>query len=75
MVGPSGAPPEVVTPAIGTVAVSLEPDDLAAALDRSLALAEDPSTAEACRAVAGRFDWDDAIAPLLEDLYASDVRR
>ncbi|MFP5257317.1 MAG: glycosyltransferase family 4 protein [Acidimicrobiia bacterium] len=67
--GPAGAPPEVISPEVGVVAPALDPLSLADALDRGLALAEAPGTVEACQAVARRYDWDDAIAPLLEDLY------
>lgn len=74
VVGPSGAPPEVVTPAIGSVASSLEPEPLRQALAEGLALATRPGTVEACRTTAARFDWDDAIAPLLEDLYRGTQR-
>jgi glycosyltransferase involved in cell wall biosynthesis len=70
VVGPSGAPPEVVEPTIGAVAEALDPVPLARALGQGLALAEQPGTAAACRAIAGHFDWDDAIAPLLEEHYS-----
>jgi phosphatidylinositol alpha-mannosyltransferase len=74
VVGPSGAPPEVVQPAIGAIAASLEPEPLCQALADGLALATQSGTVEACRATAARFDWDDAIAPLLEDLYRETER-
>ena len=32
-------------------------------------LARLPETAEACRAVAARYDWDQAIVPRLEAIY------
>jgi glycosyltransferase involved in cell wall biosynthesis len=72
--GPAGAPREVIDPSVGAVAASLEPADLAAALDHALDLAERPATAAACQAVAARYDWDAAIAPLLEHLYGSPDR-
>jgi phosphatidylinositol alpha-mannosyltransferase len=74
VVGPSGAPPEVVEPATGVVAASLDPDPLAGALAAGLELAQREGTVEACRASAARFDWDLALAPLLEGLYDSEVR-
>jgi glycosyltransferase involved in cell wall biosynthesis len=73
--GPAGAPSETVDDTVGAVATSLEPEPLADALHRSLSLAEQPPTVDACRAVAARFDWDDAIAPLLESIYLADDRR
>jgi glycosyltransferase involved in cell wall biosynthesis len=74
VVGPAGAPPEIVRPGIGAVARSLEPEPLRDALAEGLALAGGPGTVEACRATAARFDWDDAIAPLLEGLYRGTER-
>lgn len=74
VVGPAGAPREVVEPSVGVVAAGLDPEPLATALDRALDLAREPSTVDACRAVAQRFDWDGAIAPLLEELYAGSDR-
>jgi glycosyltransferase involved in cell wall biosynthesis len=75
VVGPRGAPREVVDERIGSVATSLEPEPLAAALDRGLHLVESESIVDSCRAVAGRYDWDTAVAPLLEALYADTARR
>lgn len=69
VVGPSGAPPEVVEPEVGVVATSLDPEPLATALRAGIELATKPDSVDACRAVAARFDWDKAIAPLLEELY------
>lgn len=70
VVGPAGAPREVVEPSVGCVAASLDAPQLAEALGRALDLAADPTTVDSCRSVASRFDWDDAIAPLLETIYA-----
>lgn len=72
--GPAGAPPEIVHPAIGAVASSLDPAPLAAALDHALDLAGGATTVDTCRAVARRYDWDDAIAPLLESIYEDAAR-
>ena len=50
-----------------------EPDDEASlvdAMDDALELAGDPATAEACRARAARYDWDQVIAGY-EQLYGS----
>lgn len=75
VVGPAGAPREVVGPGTGVVATSLDPADLAEALLHGFALAEDPATAGTCREAAAAFDWDAAHAPLLEELYRSTERR
>lgn len=74
VVGPSGAPPEVVKPSVGVVAASLEPDPLRHALVDGLALVERDGTVAACRATAAQYDWDAAIAPLLERLYTDTQR-
>ncbi len=75
VVGPAGAPPEVVGPGTGVVAATLGPEDLAQALLSGFELAEDPATVDACRQAAAAYDWDDAHAPLLEELYRSGDRR
>ena len=64
------APPSLVTPATGASARPHDPASLAEALRTGLALARDPQTAEACRSFALGYDWQDGIAPLLEDLYS-----
>ena len=68
------APPELVLPGTGAVAGPDDPAALAAALESGLDLAARPGTAEACRASALPFDWDSAIAPLLEGLYGQPGR-
>jgi phosphatidyl-myo-inositol alpha-mannosyltransferase len=72
VVGNSGNPPSLVTPQTGVVAEALDAESLSAALDRGLELATRAETADACRASVARYDWDAAIAPLLEDLYRPD---
>jgi phosphatidyl-myo-inositol alpha-mannosyltransferase len=69
VVGPQGAPPEVVEPGVGVVAPSLEAEPLAAALARGLELSQQPGTVDRCREVAARYDWHAGVAPLLERLY------
>jgi phosphatidyl-myo-inositol alpha-mannosyltransferase len=69
VVGPEGAPRELVDPQVGVVAPSLEPEPLAAALAQALQLSQRPEAVERCRAVARRYDWDGSVAPLLEALY------
>jgi phosphatidylinositol alpha-mannosyltransferase len=65
------APPSLVTPATGAIANPKDPRSLAKALRRGLELATGPDTARVCREFAEKFDWDDSIAPLLEDIYGS----
>lgn len=64
------APPSLVTPETGAVAEPHNPASLAVALGRGLALAADPDTATRCREFSRHYDWDEAIAPLLERLYS-----
>ena len=68
------APPSLVTSGTGSVAKPHDPESLAAALDTGLTLAQEDGTPQRCRTRAERFDWDDAIAPLLESLYVSGNR-
>jgi phosphatidylinositol alpha-mannosyltransferase len=74
VVGNDGAPPALVQPGIGAACREMTADDLAAALATGLDLAADPETAARCRAVALEYDWDQAIAPILEGLYAGTER-
>lgn len=74
VVGDVSAPAELVTPPTGRRTDPLDAPTLAARLDEVLDMATDPATAVACRELAARFDWDGAIAPLLEGIYASDER-
>ncbi len=70
VVANDGAPPELVTPLVGSVAEPHSAVSLSAALERGLELAQQPATQEHCRAAANRFDWDASIAPMLETLYS-----
>lgn len=74
VVGDRGAPSELVTPETGRRADPFTAACLAERLDEALDLATDPETAGACRRRAEPFDWQDAIAPLLVDLYSSSDR-
>ena len=65
------APPSMVTPGTGFVAEPHDPESLASALEAALTLAREEGTPQRCRARAEQFDWDTAIAPLLESLYVS----
>jgi glycosyltransferase involved in cell wall biosynthesis len=68
-----GAPPELIRPGIG---FACDADSVAALADgivQAFDLARDPATAARCRERAAAFDWDLAIAPLLEELYVRPV--
>jgi glycosyltransferase involved in cell wall biosynthesis len=66
----SGAPKELVTEGVtGELCPAGEPEGLAQACLRGFELAQRPQTIEACRETAARFDWDAALAPLVEGLY------
>lgn len=70
VVSTHGAPQELVDE--GTTGELCQPHDaegFAAASLRAFALARMGSTVSACRKAAARFSWDDAIAPLCEQLY------
>ena len=71
VVADDSAPPELVKPGVGAVAKPGDPASLASALIDALALAPRPSTSNRCRDVASSYDWDAAIAPALEALYAA----
>lgn len=75
VVSDHSAPPELVTPETGATCRPEDAASLAEALERALSLAEDPATANRCRAFAHRYDWDDAIAPQLEAIYAGGPAR
>jgi phosphatidylinositol alpha-mannosyltransferase len=69
VVADDGAPPQLITPETGAVAIPHNVDSLVKALEVGLVLAENPATAGRCRAFASQFDWDLSIAPILERLY------
>ena len=70
VVSTSGAPKELVTEGVtGELCELGDPESLAQACLRGFELARRAETVEACRATAARFDWDSALAPLVEDLY------
>ncbi|MGH9122386.1 MAG: glycosyltransferase, partial [Acidimicrobiales bacterium] len=70
VVADDAAPPSLVTPETGTIAPLHDPAALADALRGALDLATRPETAARCRESAERYDWDGAIAPLLEEIYS-----
>jgi phosphatidylinositol alpha-mannosyltransferase len=65
------APPELVSPETGAVCQPGDTESLARGLRHAFALARDRATVERCRARAQAHDWDDALAPHLEKIYAS----
>jgi phosphatidyl-myo-inositol alpha-mannosyltransferase len=69
VVADDGAPPQLVTPKTGAIAVPHDATSLAQALETGFTLAQDPATAAHCRDFAMQFDWDQSMAPLLERLY------
>jgi phosphatidylinositol alpha-mannosyltransferase len=74
VVADHSAPPELVTKATGALCEPGNAPSLAGAIHEALVLAADSSTTERCRSFAQRYDWDDAIAPLLERIYAGSGR-
>jgi glycosyltransferase involved in cell wall biosynthesis len=65
-----GGPTEIVTPETGVISFGT-PEHLAEGCLKAFELAGDPSTAEACRSRAEQFDWQRAIVPQFEALYAA----
>jgi phosphatidyl-myo-inositol alpha-mannosyltransferase len=65
------APPELVLPETGALSEPGDPASLARAMRAGLDLARQPQTVEACRSFAAGFDWNEALAPMLERLYAA----
>jgi glycosyltransferase involved in cell wall biosynthesis len=65
------APQELVAAGVtGELCAPHDPAALAAACLRALALTRAPGIDERCRATARDYDWDGALAPLCERLYA-----
>jgi phosphatidylinositol alpha-mannosyltransferase len=69
VVADDGAPPQLVTPSTGAIAVPNDAKSLAEALEKGFTLSQDPATAARCREFARQFDWDESMGPLLERLY------
>jgi glycosyltransferase involved in cell wall biosynthesis len=71
VVSTNGAPKELVE--VGVTGELCEPHDapgFAEACRRAFALLPRAGTVDACRTSAARFDWDLALAPLCESIYA-----
>jgi glycosyltransferase involved in cell wall biosynthesis len=69
VVSDQGAPQELALPETGVVSRMGDPESLCEALATGFELAKRPETVEHCRRLAASYDWDGAIAPLLEGLY------
>ncbi len=78
VVGDHSSLPEVVTPDVGVVAQTGElpgdPAALAEACARALAVAQSDDIRARCRRAAEPYDWDAAVAPMVESLYLGAVR-
>lgn len=70
VVADHAALPELVRPGIGYIAPPKDPSSLAAACDEALDLAVTGDARDRCREAARRFDWDTAVVPHIESLYA-----
>jgi glycosyltransferase involved in cell wall biosynthesis len=66
--------PELIEPSIGAKASPEDPQALADACLAAVELARDAATAERCRELARRHDWDEAVAPAIEALYLGSGR-
>jgi glycosyltransferase involved in cell wall biosynthesis len=64
-----GGPAEIVEPGVGATAAAT-PESLAAACAEALDLARSGGIAGACRDVARRWDWREAVVPMMEEVYA-----
>jgi len=63
-----GGPADLIEPGVGVLSGPTAAE-LAEACEEAIELARRPDTVEACRAVAARYDWDQAIVPQLEAIY------
>jgi glycosyltransferase involved in cell wall biosynthesis len=64
-----GGPADIVTPGTGVLAEATA-EGLASACGEALDLAADRDTVERCREASRSWDWDTAIVPRLEEVYA-----
>lgn len=64
-----GGPCEIVTPEVGVLAPSTDPDTLRDAVLGAFDLAADPVTAEACRFRAMAWDWRRTVVPDMVAIY------
>ena len=70
VVGDHASLPELVSDETGVLGPTGDPEGLAIACGKALALAGGSDIRERCRGVAERHDWDAAVAPAIEALYA-----
>lgn len=61
--------PELVRPGIGALARPRDARSLADACLEAIDLATEPDVIERCREVAREYDWDTAVAPIVERTY------
>ncbi len=66
--------PELVQPGCGEKAPPDDAPALAEACLSAIDLARDASTADRCRELARRHDWDESVAPTIEALYLGSAR-
>ncbi|MHB1710030.1 MAG: glycosyltransferase family 4 protein [Acidimicrobiales bacterium] len=66
---PAGGMPEIVSSAVGKVAASPAPADLAEAVEATIALAALPATPPSCVERARRWSWQATVGPAHERLY------
>ena len=53
----------------GAICTPFDAHRVAAACQRALQLVARPTTTQACRDAAARFDWDEGVAPWVERIY------
>ncbi len=72
---PTGGMPELIDDTVGCVAGGSTPTALGQALGEAVNLAADPKTPTRCVERASRWDWESAVGPAHERVYADLVAR
>jgi glycosyltransferase involved in cell wall biosynthesis len=72
---PAGGMPELIDDTVGCVASGSTPTALGQALCEAVNLAADPKTPTRCVERASRWDWESAVGPAHENVYADLVAR
>ena len=67
---PAGGMPELIDDTVGCVAAGSTPAALGQALCEAVKLAADPKTPTRCVERASRWDWESAVGPAHEEVYA-----
>ena len=67
---PTGGMPELIDDTVGCVAADSTPAALGQALCEAVQLADDPKTPTRCVERASRWDWESAVGPAHEEVYA-----